>query len=42
MILDADPEVPYEHIIGIVDACKAVRIDAVEFVANARLEKYYR
>ena len=42
VILDADPEVPYEHIIGIVDACKASRIDTVEFVGNARLEKYYR
>ncbi len=42
VILDADPEVSYEHIIGVVDACKASRIDTVEFVANARLEKYFR
>jgi biopolymer transport protein ExbD len=37
VVLDADPEVPYEHVLGVVDACKAVRINAVEFVANARL-----
>jgi biopolymer transport protein ExbD len=42
VILDAGPEVPYEHVLGVVDACKAVRIDAVEFTANPRLEKYYR
>ena len=42
VILDADPEVPYEHIIGVVDACKASKIDAVEFVGNARLLKHAR
>ena len=42
VILDADPEVPYEHVLGLVDACKAVRIDTVEFTANSRLEKYTR
>jgi biopolymer transport protein ExbD len=41
MILDADSEVPYEHVIGAVNACKAQGIDNVEFVGNPRHEKYY-
>lgn len=41
LILDADSEVPYEHIIGAVNACKEVGIDNVEFVGNPRHEKYY-
>lgn len=41
VILDADSEVPYEHIIGAVNACKAVGIDNVEFVGNPRHDKYY-
>lgn len=41
VILDADSEVPYEHIVGAVNACKAMGIDNVEFVGNPRHEKYY-
>ncbi|HEX7900749.1 MAG TPA: biopolymer transporter ExbD [Planctomycetota bacterium] len=41
VILDADSETPYEHIIGAVDACKNVGIDNVEFVGNPRHDKYY-
>ncbi len=41
VILDADSETPYEHIIGAMNACKAVGIDNVEFVGNPRHEKYY-
>jgi biopolymer transport protein ExbD len=41
VILDADSETPYEHIIGAVNACKAVGIDNVEFVGNPRHDKYY-
>jgi biopolymer transport protein ExbD len=41
VILDADTEVPYEHIIGVVNACKEVDIDNVEFVGNPRFDKYY-
>jgi biopolymer transport protein ExbD len=41
VILDADSETPYEHIIGAVNACKSVGIDNVEFVGNPRHEKYY-
>ncbi len=41
IILDADSEAPYEHIIGIVNACKEVGIDNLEFVGNARFDKYY-
>jgi biopolymer transport protein ExbD len=41
VILDADSEVPYEHIIGAVNGCKSVGIDNVEFVGNPRHEKYY-
>jgi biopolymer transport protein ExbD len=42
VILDADSEVPYEHIVGLVDALKSARLDAVEFVANPRHAKYAR
>jgi biopolymer transport protein ExbD len=41
VILDADSEVPYEHIIGMVNACKEVGIDNVEFAGNPRFDKYY-
>ena len=41
VILDADSETPYEHIIGAVNACKSVGIDNVEFVGNPRHDKYY-
>ena len=41
VILDADSEVPYEHIIGAVDSCKQLGIDNVEFVGNPRHDKYY-
>jgi biopolymer transport protein ExbD len=41
VILDADSEVPYEHIIGAVNACKGHGIDNVEFVGNPRHDKYY-
>lgn len=36
VILDADSAVPYEHIVGIVDACKEAGIENVEFVSNPR------
>ncbi len=41
VIIDADSEVPYEHVIGAVNACKENNIDNVEFVGNPRHEKYY-
>ncbi len=41
VILDADSETPYEHIIGAVNACKEQGIENVEFVGNPRLDKYY-
>lgn len=41
VILDADSETPYEHIIGAVNACKHFGIDNIEFVGNPRHEKYY-
>jgi biopolymer transport protein ExbD len=41
VILDADSETPYEHVIGAMNACKENGIDNVEFVGNPRLEKYY-
>ncbi|MBI2898927.1 MAG: biopolymer transporter ExbD [Planctomycetes bacterium] len=36
VILDADSAVPYEHIVGIVNACKELGMENVEFVGNAR------
>ncbi len=41
LILDADSEVPYEHVIGAVNALKEAGIHNVEFVANPRHDKYY-
>ena len=41
IILDADSEIPYEHIIGVVNACKEVGIDNIEFVGNARFGEFY-
>ena len=41
VIIDADSEVPYEHIIGVVNACKEAKLDTVEFVANPRHDRYY-
>jgi biopolymer transport protein ExbD len=41
VIVDADSEVPYEHVIGAVNALKEAGIHNVEFVANPRHEKYY-
>ncbi len=41
VLIDADSEVPYEHVIGAVNACKAQGIDNVEFVGNPRLARYY-
>ena len=39
VVLDADGETPYEHIIGAVNACRALGIETVEFVSNPRVEK---
>jgi len=41
VILDADSETPYEHVIGAVNACKENGIDNIEFVGNPRHDKYY-
>ena len=37
VIIDTDSETPYEHVIGIIDACKRLNIDNVEFTPNPRL-----
>jgi len=39
VILDADPEVPYEHVLGAVDGLKQAGVDEVEFAANPRFQK---
>lgn len=36
VILDADSAVPYEHILGVVGACKEAGIENVEFTVNSR------
>jgi biopolymer transport protein ExbD len=40
VILDADGEIPYEHVIGILNACQEADIHNVEFAANSRFMKY--
>ena len=42
IILDADSEVPYEHVIGTINACMEVSIHDIQFAANPRFEKYYK
>jgi biopolymer transport protein ExbD len=34
VILDAGPDVPYEHVLGILDACRAAGLDRIEFAAR--------
>jgi biopolymer transport protein ExbD len=36
LIVDADSETPYEHVIGIVNALRELQIDDVEFAGNPR------
>ena len=42
VVLDADGETAYEHVIGLIDACKALKIESIEFAANPKFERYYR
>ena len=42
VILDADGATAYEHVIGIIDACKAERINDIEFVGNPKFDRYYK
>ncbi len=42
VIVDADGEVPYEHVIGAVNALKEARIDNVEFAGNPRFERLFQ
>ncbi len=41
VIIDADSEVPYEHVVGVVNACKEEGIETIEFVGNPRWDLYY-
>jgi len=41
VIVDADSEVPYEHVIGAVNALKENRIENIEFAGNPRFSRYY-
>ena len=40
-IIDADSEVPYEHVIGVVNALKEADIHRIEFAANSKFTRYY-
>ena len=42
LILDADSEVPYEHVIGVVNGLKEAGINNIEFAANPKFMKYAR
>lgn len=42
VILDADETVPWEHVIGVVDACKKMGIDNIEFVGNPKFKDLYK
>ncbi|MHC4605689.1 MAG: ExbD/TolR family protein [Planctomycetota bacterium] len=41
VILDADSEVPYEHVIGVLNACKEAGVPELEFVGNPRFGEFY-
>jgi biopolymer transport protein ExbD len=41
VILDGDSEVAYEHVLGIVNACREAGIANVEFVGNPRFARYF-
>ncbi|MBI4563675.1 MAG: biopolymer transporter ExbD [Planctomycetes bacterium] len=41
VIIDADSETPYEHVIGIVNICKEHKIENLEFAGNPRFDLYY-
>ena len=41
VILDMDSAIPYEHIIGVINALKGLGIHNIEFVANSRMSRYY-
>ena len=42
LILDTDSEVPYEHVIGLINGLKEEGIQNIEFVANPKFMKYAR
>ena len=41
VILDMDSAIPYEHIIGVINALKEEGIHNIEFVGNSRHSRYY-
>ncbi|MBI2932472.1 MAG: biopolymer transporter ExbD [Planctomycetes bacterium] len=41
IIIDADSEVPYEHVLGVINALREVDISNVEFAGNPRFDLYY-
>ena len=42
VILDSDGEVPYEHVLGVVNALQELAIRRIEFAASPRLGSYHR
>ncbi len=40
IVIDADSETPYEHIVGVVNALKKRELQAIEFSGNPRFQKY--
>ncbi len=36
VVIDADGEVPYEHVVGAVNACKEAGVERIEFAASPR------
>jgi hypothetical protein len=41
VVIDADSETPYEHIIGVINVLKEHEIDSIEFAANPRFGTMY-
>ena len=38
VIMDASEDTPWEHVVGVVNACRAVGIDNVEFTGNPKFK----
>lgn len=41
ILVDADGAVPYEHVLGVMNACRELGIDHFEFTPDQRLDRYY-
>jgi biopolymer transport protein ExbD len=41
VVFDADSEVPYEHVMGVLNACREIGVENLQFVGNPRFGEFY-